>query len=136
VSLFEMVQAVDSVELARALGRRAVEAGRRLDVLIEVNTSGEVTKFGVPPERALDLAAEVIGLPGIRLQGLMTIGPLSGGEAAARRSFEVLRLLHEELPPECRQVLSMGMTGDFEPAIAEGSTMVRIGTGIFGARRS
>ena len=133
-ALFDVVQTVDSVELASALGRRAGLLSRALDVLLEVNISGEESKFGVAPARALDLAAEVADIEGIRLQGLMGIGPLGGSEAATRKCFQALRRLFEELPEQHRRVLSMGMTGDFELAIAEGSTMVRIGTGIFGAR--
>jgi pyridoxal phosphate enzyme (YggS family) len=148
-ALFDMVQSLDSNELARALGRRADSLGRSMDVLIEVNISGEESKTGVPPERALELAGEVIGLSGLRLCGLMGIGPVprtppagpgaaleTADEAAIRDSFRLLARLFERLPPECRQVLSMGMTGDYELAIAEGSTMVRVGTGIFGPRRS
>jgi pyridoxal phosphate enzyme (YggS family) len=150
-ALFDMVQSLDSPELARALGRRAADLGRTIETLIEVNISGEPGKAGVPPDRALDLAAEVASLPGIRLCGLMGIGPTpsraAGGgardrqveaaeEAAVRNSFQLLARLFGQLPPECREALSMGMTGDFELAIAEGSTMVRIGTGIFGPRRS
>jgi hypothetical protein len=107
-----------------------------MDALIEVNISGEESKFGTPPERAGDLAAEVASVPGIRLCGLMGIGPWGAPEAATRDSFRLLARLFEQLPAEHRGVLSMGMTGDFEAAIAEGSTLVRIGTGIFGARRS
>lgn len=137
VALFELVQTVDSVELAQALGRRVLGINKTLEVLIEVNISGEASKFGVAPERAVDLAAEVAAVPGIRLQGLMGIGPWApDDETATRNSFRLLASLYERLPREHRQVLSMGMTGDFETAIAEGSTMLRIGTGIFGARRS
>lgn len=135
-ALFDVVQSVDSRELAAALGRRAVGLGRTLEVLVEVNISGEESKFGIEPARALNLAHEIADIEGITLVGLMGIGPLGGDESAARSSFQALRRLFEELPREHRQVLSMGMTGDFEAAIAEGSTMVRIGTGIFGSRRS
>lgn len=134
-ALFDMVQCVDQIELAQALGRRAELLGKRLDVLLEVNISGEESKFGVSPERTLDLAAAVAPVPGVKLCGLMGIGPLQGDERAVRESFRRLRRLFEQLPPEHRQVLSMGMTGDFEAAIDEGSTMVRIGTGIFGPRQ-
>ncbi len=133
-TLFDVVQSVDSVELARALGRRAESLGRRLEVLVEVNISGEAAKFGAGPEQALDLAAAVADIPGLELRGLMGIGPLDGDAAAARKCFRQLAGLFRELPTEYRHVLSMGMTGDFEPAIEEGSTMVRIGTAIFGAR--
>jgi hypothetical protein len=135
-ALFDMVQTVDSLALAEALGRRAGLLGRTLDVLIEVNLSGEATKFGVAPEEALDLAAEVAAVPHLRLQGFMGMGPLGADERTVAQSFRRGRALFEKLPGEHRRVLSMGMTGDFELAIAEGSTMVRVGTGLFGARRS
>jgi pyridoxal phosphate enzyme (YggS family) len=135
-ALFDCVQTIDSVEIARALGRRAAGLGRTLDALIEVNISGEAAKFGVAPDRALDLAAEIAAVPGLRVRGLMGIGPLGGDEKVTRTSFQRLARIYAELPAEHRGVLSMGMTGDFELAIAEGSTMVRIGTGIFGVRRS
>jgi hypothetical protein len=142
-ALFEVVQSVDGATLARSLGRHAVALGRTLDVLIQVNISGEGSKSGVAPDDALPLAEETAEIPGLRLRGLMGIGPLTPSEAgreagmrATRESFRTLARLFEQLPPEHREVLSMGMSGDFELAIAEGSTMVRIGTGIFGARRS
>lgn len=137
VALFDMIQSVDSLELAQALARRGAAIGRIPEILIEVNISGEGSKYGVAPERALDLAGEIAAVPGVKLCGLMGIGPLAPpNDAAVRRCFSELARLFEQLPPAQRQVLSMGMTGDFEAAIAEGSTMVRIGTGIFGARRS
>jgi len=136
-ALFDVVQTVDSVDLARTLGRRAQELGRTLDALVEVNVSGEASKFGVPPDRALELATAVAGVPGLRLRGLMGIGARAEpDDRATGRSFQTLARLFHTLPPEHREVLSMGMTGDFELAIAEGSTMVRVGAGIFGERRS
>lgn len=135
-ALFDVVQTVDDADLAAALGRRAAAVDKMLDVLVEVNISGETGKFGAAPERALDVAGAVAVVPGLCLRGLMGIGPREGGEKAARGCFQRLAALFERLPAEHRQVLSMGMTGDFEAAIAEGSTLVRIGTGIFGARRS
>ncbi|MGV3724825.1 MAG: alanine racemase, partial [Actinomycetota bacterium] len=93
--------------------------------------------FGVAPEQALDLAGEIAAVPGVRLRGFMGMAPYAPlNDAAVRNSFGDLARLFEKLPPAHREVLSMGMTGDFEAAIAEGSTMVRIGAGIFGARRS
>lgn len=135
-ALFDMVQSVDRLELAEVLGRRAQALGRTLDVLVEVNISRESTKSGVEPERALDLADAVARVPGLVLRGFMGIGPLGADEATTRACFNSLYRLFERLPTAHREVLSMGMTGDFELAIAEGSTMVRIGTAIFGARRS
>lgn len=135
-ALFEVVQCVDSLALAQALGRRAEALGRTLDVLLEVNAAGEASKFGVEPAQALALAEQVAPVPGLRLRGLMGMGPLTGDADAARASFRLLAELFRKLPEECRQTLSMGMSGDFETAIEEGSTMVRVGTGIFGPRRS
>jgi pyridoxal phosphate enzyme (YggS family) len=137
VELFDRVHSVDSEALADALSRRAADAGRVLPVLVEVNVSGETTKFGVAPAEVERLAAHVLGLPGLALDGLMTVGaPVSRAEEA-RPGFARLRALREAAEratgarlPE----LSMGMSGDFETAVEEGSTMVRVGTALFGAR--
>ena len=135
--LFDRVHSLDSLELARTLATRAAVRGRQLAVLIEVNISGEATKQGVAPESAAALAAEVAGLPGLALDGLMTVGARVERPEQAREGFARLRELRDRIAaaggvrlPE----LSMGMSGDFEAAIAEGSTMVRIGTALFGAR--
>jgi pyridoxal phosphate enzyme (YggS family) len=143
VELFDAIQSVDSLPLAVSLSRHAVQeessrghAERSLEVLLEVNVAGEATKSGVAPEAALALAEQVASLPGLRLAGLMGIAPLAGSPDDARQAFRRLRALFDQLPPPHRQTLSMGMTGDFEIAIEEGSTMVRIGTGIFGQRRT
>jgi hypothetical protein len=134
VEWFDVIQSLDSLPLAEAVARRAQTTSRSVDVLLEVNVAGEASKSGVAPERALDLALQVARLDGIRLMGLMGIAPLDGDVAAARSAFRRLRSLFETLPESNRHALSMGMTGDFEIAIEEGSTMVRIGTGIFGLR--
>ena len=138
VEWFDVVQTIDTLELARDLGRRAGGIGKRLDVLIEVNASGETSKNGVLPDDLERLAEAVTQVEGLRLTGLMGMAPGSAlgsaGEPEARRAFRRLFELYQALPREHRQALSMGMTGDFEWAIEEGSTMVRIGTGIFGAR--
>ena len=132
-----LVHSVDSMRLGEELSRRAVALGRSLDILVEVNTSGESSKFGVAPGGIRALVASLGRVPGLRVRGLMTLGPLQGSEPEVRASFRTLR----ELLDDCRPVagpdfkeLSMGMSGDFESAIEEGATMVRIGTGIFGAR--
>ncbi len=134
--LFDMVQSIEDVRTATALGARARSAGRVIEILVEVNVSGEATKHGVSPEAATDLVAELSGAPGVRVVGLMGVGPAVGaaGEGEVRRAYQGLAALFGRLPSANRQVLSMGMTGDFELAIAEGSTMVRIGTALFGPR--
>lgn len=134
VEAFDVIQTLDSHRLAEAVGRRAAALGRVVPALIEVNISGEASKSGVAPEAALDLAARVAEVPGVRLEGLMGIGPLGGTPAATRAAFRQLARLFERLPPARRRVLSLGMSGDYETAIEEGSTLVRIGTGIFGGR--
>ena len=134
VELFDMVQSVDSEPLARALGRRAVAIGRVIDVLIEVNVSREPAKFGVAPAECLALAERIAAVPGLRLCGLMGIGPLGADAPTIRACFRELARLFHRLPAPYRQTLSMGMTGDFEIAIEEGATMVRVGTALFGPR--
>jgi len=143
VQLFDAIQSVDSLPLAASLSRLMAsdspgreEAHRSLEVLLEVNVAGEASKSGVAPDAALALAEQVAGLPGLKLAGLMGIAPYGGSPDDARRAFRRLRELFDRLPPPHRQTLSMGMTGDFVIAIEEGSTMVRIGTGIFGQRRT
>ena len=137
VDLFDRVHSVDSLELAEALSRRAVEAGRRLPALVEVNVSGEPSKFGVGPEYLERLLEAIAGLPGLAVDGLMTVGQAVASPADARPGFARLRELRDRAEarlglrlPE----LSMGMSGDFEAAVEEGSTMVRIGTALFGPR--
>lgn len=136
-----MIHSVDSVGLAAEIDKRGRNAGRIIDVLVEVNTSREATKFGVEPEKAIELLRSVSEYSHIRLKGLMTIGPFSDDHEASRRSFRQLRSLFQEANnagflKEPMTTLSMGMTHDFEIAIEEGSTLLRIGTAIFGSRSS
>jgi len=138
VALFDVVQTVDSERLGLELDRRARAAGRCLTVLLEVNTSGEPTKFGVQPEHAMRLAEVAAGLEGLDLKGLMTMGRLGASPDEARRGFALLRDLAERVGrqlPGAMAWLSMGMSDDFEVAIEEGSNMVRVGTAIFGPRQ-
>jgi pyridoxal phosphate enzyme (YggS family) len=130
-----LVHAVDSVALAEELAKRA--EGRTQPILIAVNVAGEATKGGVSPEATLDLARALAAVAGARLDGLMTMPPPSDDPEASRPAFEALRLLRDRLQDELSTalpVLSMGMSGDFEVAIACGATHVRIGTAIFGSR--
>jgi pyridoxal phosphate enzyme (YggS family) len=139
LSLFSSVDSVDSLPLAAALDRILREEERRgLPILLEVNVSDERAKGGIPPE-GLEVLAGAIReeCPRLSPEGLMTVAPLVGGEAAARRAFAALRELRDRLAPVLGlplPELSMGMSGDFEAAIEEGSTMVRIGSALFGPR--
>ena len=137
VELFDRVHGVDSADLAQALSRRAVAAGCRLPVLVEVNVSGEAAKFGAAPAALVGLLERVAGLPGLALDGLMTVGARVERAEDARAGFARLRMLRDrgeralgvKLPE-----LSMGMSGDFEVAVEEGATMVRVGSALFGER--
>jgi hypothetical protein len=135
--LFDVVEAVDRPELARALDAHAAAAGRTLEVLLQVNVSGEAQKGGAAPGALGELARAVAALPHLRLTGLMTI-PQAGEAEQVRPAFARLRELRDGL---CREAggltlpeLSMGMSADFEVAIEEGATIVRVGTALFGAR--
>ena len=134
------VQTVDSLEIASRLSESSGDAGARLDVLVQVNVSGESTKYGVPPADASGLAAQVAALPGVRLRGFMTIGANSPDPGLVRAGFARLRDLRDDVlasgGPGTHEAteLSMGMSGDLEAAVAEGATIVRIGTAVFGAR--
>jgi len=127
----DCVQSVDSPELAERLDRRCAAIGRTLDVMVQVNVSGESTKSGVAPDQAPTLAESVRGREHLRLRGLMTIGANSPDEHLVRSGFARLRELAERIGVE---ELSMGMSRDLEAAVAEGATIVRIGSAVFGAR--
>lgn len=137
IEIFDTIDSLDSIDLAVRLNRIAAELGKVVPVLIEVNTSGEASKSGVEPSKFHELLDTVTEQKNLRLDGLMTVGPLTDDERSVRASFAELRRLTEDsrsrtgLP---MPVLSMGMSGDFEAAIAEGSTLVRIGTLLFGPR--
>lgn len=137
VHFFEMLQSVDSLRLAEELQRQADKAAKQVLVLLEVNVAGEASKYGYPPEALLADLATLNSLPRLEIHGLMTMAPWSPDPEKARPHFRRLR----ELKAECEQrlgaplpQLSMGMTGDFEVAIEEGATLVRIGTALFGER--
>jgi len=137
VELFEMIQGVDSLAIAREISKRAEQAAKTMPILIEVNVAGEGSKFGYAPERLLVELKELNMLPRIEVHGLMAIPPFAQVAEKARLYFQKLR----GLKTECENVLgaplpqlSMGMSGDFEVAIEEGATIVRIGTALFGDR--
>ena len=139
VNPFYCVHSVDSLHLAQTLSRHAGEQGKRLPVLLQVNVSGEASKEGMSQAEMSELAPQVVALPHIQVDGLMTIAPLVEDPEQVRPVFRALRLLREQLRaelPQCSwQHLSMGMTDDYPIAIEEGATIVRIGRAIFGERR-
>lgn len=132
---FALVQSVDSERLAAELARRAQNAGTTQPILLEVNLDPTGAKSGAAPAHVPALAEAMAAMPGLRLDGLMGMPPAFEDAECVRPFFEVLRRLYEMLPAENRRVLSMGMSGDYEVAIEEGSTMVRVGTAIFGPRK-
>ena len=134
-----MIHGVDSLKLGEEISKEAVKHGVTVRILIEVNVAGEDTKYGVSPEEAPQLAEELSKLPGISLQGLMTIAPYVTDPEENRLIFAKLRQLAVDISEKnidnvSMNVLSMGMTGDYEVAVEEGATFVRVGTGIFGER--
>jgi len=138
---FDRVQSVDSVKLVRHLARAATESGRPLAVLLQVNAGNDPAKFGAEPADAPALLEAALAEPFLRVDGLMTIAPLGGTPEEtldlARRTFAALRTIRDDLAARYGRPLpelSMGMTGDLEPAVAAGSTIVRVGTALFGAR--
>ncbi|HUX52363.1 MAG TPA: YggS family pyridoxal phosphate-dependent enzyme [Spirochaetia bacterium] len=138
-SIFDWVQSIDRAETARALDTSLEQNGRDMDILIEVNTSGEESKSGLRSDDELFKVVDDIGvLKRLRVRGLMTIAPFTKEEKPIRTSFSRLRLLFEQLrrryPELPLDTLSMGMSNDFRIAIEEGSNLVRIGTAIFGER--
>ncbi len=141
VRLFDMIQTVDSIRLAEAIDREAAKAGRVMPVLIEIDSAREPQKAGVLPEEAVDLIREIAGLPSIRIEGLMTMGPLVADPEEIRPYFaETKRLLDGiaelRIPDVEMRTLSMGMSDSYGVAIEEGATMVRLGTVLFGPRPS
>ncbi len=137
VHWFEMIQSLDSLALAAELQKQAEKAAKTVPVLLEVNVAGEASKFGYRPEQLLAELRELNAFPRLEIQGLMTLAPWTPDPEKVRPVFRRLR----ELKAECEQRLgaplahlSMGMSGDFEVAIEEGATLVRIGTALFGPR--
>ena len=139
VRMFDLIHTVDSFRVALELDRCARKLDKVQAVLIQVNVAGETAKSGIPPEKALPLVQEMAALEFVRVQGLMTMPPIFNEPERVRPFFAKLRRLRdrirEQAVPNIRMdELSMGMTGDFEAAVAEGATLLRIGTAIFGER--
>jgi len=135
--LAELIHGVDSLDLARDIDRIAAELGLFPRILLEVNVSGEESKLGFNPGVLRTQVDELLGLPRVQVEGLMTIAPYVENPEEVRHVFRNLRTLRDELATRSGtplSTLSMGMSGDFEVAIAEGATLVRVGTSIFGSR--
>jgi hypothetical protein len=138
-SWITLIHAVDNLGVAQEIDRRAARAGRVIDFLVEVNTTGEETKFGVSPDATVSFLRSLDSLTHIRVAGLMTIGPFLPDPEGSRPMFRMLQQLRDEARAlhqanVTMRHLSMGMTGDFEVAVEEGATLIRIGTAIFGSR--
>jgi len=139
VKLFDLIHSVDSVKLARELNKRSANLGKIQNVLVQVNISGERTKSGIETDLAMDLVGQLARLENLAICGLMTMPPYFNSPEKVRPYFRALRKLqglvrNEHFPNVRMAELSMGMSGDFEAAIKEGATLVRIGTAIFGKR--
>jgi hypothetical protein len=137
VQLFDVIQSVDSLGLAEAINKHALAANRAIECYIQVNCSDEIQKSGVSPDDCLELVKKTSKLSHTKLTGLMTIGPLTEDERAIRSSFAQCRELFragQKIAGAQFERLSMGMSDDYHLAIAEGSTMIRLGTAIFGRR--
>jgi uncharacterized pyridoxal phosphate-containing UPF0001 family protein len=137
VELFDLIHSIDSESLARETARRAAQHGRRQPILLQVNCSGEAAKSGCEPDALPGLAEAAAAEPALELLGLMTIGPLDPDPEAARPAFRMLARLRDEARRRTGLALphlSMGMSGDLEVAVAEGATLVRVGSALFGAR--
>jgi len=138
VALADVIHSVDSVRLAETLSRAAAESISRVEVLVQVNVSGEASKGGLEPEVAVDEIGAICEMPGIRVRGLMTMAPFTDDERVIRSVFRGARLLLEEVgravPAFEPAHLSMGMSNDFEVAVEEGSTLLRLGTVLLGDR--
>ncbi|HXY61630.1 MAG TPA: YggS family pyridoxal phosphate-dependent enzyme [Nitrospirota bacterium] len=140
VKLFYLIHSVDNLDLAREIDKQAAKVGKVQDVLVEVSIAGEESKAGVPIEDTVELVREMAKLKNISIKGLMTMPPLSDNAEHARPYFKKLhelsaRITKENIPGVSMKELSMGMSGDYEIAVEEGATMVRVGTAIFGERR-
>jgi len=133
------VQSLDRLDLAEKLHQRLLSVGKTMDVLIQVNTSNEESKFGIHPDNAVELVKKISELSTLKIKGLMTIGLFSAETEKVRSCFKLLKKLQQEIiqqniPNVEMKELSMGMSGDLETAIEEGSTIIRVGTAVFGAR--
>ncbi|MFH0790485.1 MAG: YggS family pyridoxal phosphate-dependent enzyme [Candidatus Omnitrophota bacterium] len=138
VKIFDLIHSVDTLRLAEEINKQAAKINKIQDILIEVNTSGETTKFGFKPEEAIAAVRQIAGLKNVNLKGLMTVAPIVDSPEQARPYFKLLRELREQINTlhitrYTLHILSMGMTDDFAAAIQEGANMLRLGRAIFEA---
>ncbi|OPX33682.1 MAG: YggS family pyridoxal phosphate enzyme [Desulfobacteraceae bacterium 4484_190.1] len=139
VKIFDMIETVDSVKLAKAINRACAAIGKIMDILIEINSGEELQKTGVMPEDAVSLIKDISGFKNIQIMGLMTMGPFAGDPEDSRPYFQKTKKLFEEikgldLPGVKMEYISMGMSNSYKVALSEGANFVRIGTKIFGER--
>jgi pyridoxal phosphate enzyme (YggS family) len=139
LQIFDLIHSVDSLRLLAEINRRSTQLNRQTDVLIQVNTSGESSKYGVQPEQTLNFMESSLNYRNVRIKGLMTIGPFTPIVDAVRPSFALLSRIQKKIKVQQfagveMEYLSMGMTNDFEVAVEEGANLIRIGTAIFGKR--
>lgn len=139
LEIFELIHSLDSYRLAQEISRRAQQLGRVVEVLVQVNISGEYSKYGVSPQETVDFIRSISALEGLAVKGLMTIGPFLPDLEQVRPYFRLLRELRDQveaaaIPGVEMRYLSMGMSHDFEVAVQEGANLVRIGSAIFGRR--
>jgi len=139
VQCADMIQSVDSIRIAREISKECVKQGRGMPVLLEVNIGRDPAKFGFTPEETQAALTEIAEFPGIQVRGLMTVPPFLAAEAETEKFFSQMFQLFVDIRGKkmdniCMHILSMGMSGDFELAIAQGSNLVRVGSAIFGER--
>jgi PLP dependent protein len=140
VGMVDMIQSVDSVKVAQEIGKKSIELDIITDVLMEINIGAETEKFGFSPEQADEKVHELSEIPGIMVCGLMTVPPVCGNENENRHFFSNMRCLFIDISAKkidnvSMNILSMGMSADYEPAILEGSTLIRLGSAVFGIRK-
>lgn len=140
LKVFECIQGVDSMRLAEEIDRECEKRGQVMPVLVEINIAGEDSKYGIRPNETHEMLRRIASLPNLRVDGLMTMEPYSANPEDARPYFRRMRRLFDEakslnIPNVKMRILSMGMSNSYEVAIEEGSSMVRIGTKLFGPRR-
>lgn len=140
VAIFDMIETVDSLEIAAEIGKRSEQIGKTMPILVEINSGREPNKSGVYPERAAELITGITAIPNIRVTGLMTMGPPVTSPEDSRRYFRETKELFEKIkslgiPGVEMKYLSMGMTSSYKIAIEEGANIIRLGSKIFGERR-